>query len=303
MEREAEFTGRKVQDAVQEGLNALGKTLDDVEIKIVSNGGLFKKAKVVILYDDGKTEEQVQRERQEQEAQKAAERAAEEAKRKQAEAADEANGEPHWSGAPVKREPNLAREKGAKPPRKERKSESGAANAGEEESVERADRKPHEKKKQRESVPPTEEQIELAKNFLTELLAHMKIEGTVEVTVSDGMRINVNTEDARVIGHRGEVLDAMQQLVSAQVNTAHGKFVHVTVDGLGYRDRRKDSLESLARRMADKAVRTHRKVSLDAMNSADRRIVHAALGERDDVFTKSEGHDPARRVVIIPKRR
>lgn len=79
--------------------------------------------------------------------------------------------------------------------------------------------------------------------------------------------------------------------------------MHITVDGLGYRDRRKDSLENLARRMAEKAVRTHRKVTLDAMNSADRRIIHAALGNREDVFTRSEGHDPARRVVIIPKRK
>ena len=131
----------------------------------------------------------------------------------------------------------------------------------------------------------------------------MHIEGEVAVTTDEGMRINVNTEDARVIGHRGEVLDAMQQLVSAQINTSHGKFVHVTVDGLGYRDRRKETLESLARRMPDKAVRTHRKVTLDAMNSADRRIVHAALGDREDVFTRSEGHDPARRVAIIPKRK
>ena len=55
--------------------------------------------------------------------------------------------------------------------------------------------------------------------------------------------------------------------------------------------------------MADKAVRTHRKVTLDAMNSGDRRVIHAALGNRDDVFTRSEGHEPARRVAIIPKRK
>ena len=303
MEREAEFTGRKVQDAVQEGLQALGKTLDDVEIKIVSNGGLFKKAKVVIMYDDGKTEEQARQERQAEEEQK------EEQRRKEREAAEAADEQPRPSDADVKREPDRMRGAGAKsarPPRQQRKNESDTATAGEDDGKTEKpprDNKPHEKKNRRESVPPTEEQTEAARAFLTGLLERMKIEGTVEIAESDGMRINVNTEDARVIGHRGEVLDAMQQLISAQINTAHGKFVHVTVDGLGYRDRRKDSLESLARRMADKAVRTHRKVSLDAMNSADRRIVHAALGERDDVFTKSEGHDPARRVVIIPKRR
>ena len=162
---------------------------------------------------------------------------------------------------------------------------------------------PYRKKQNRESVLPTEEQLSLAKEFVTEMLSLMKIEGSVEIAVNEGMRVNLETEDARVIGHRGEVLDSMQQLISSIINNTHGKFVHVTVDGLGYRDRRKETLEGLARRMADKAVRIRRKVSLDAMNSADRRIVHAALGEREDVFTRSEGHEPARRVVIVPKRR
>ena len=144
--------------------------------------------------------------------------------------------------------------------------------------------------------------MEQSKTFVSELLSKMNISGKVETVVDEGLRINVDTEDARVIGHRGEVLDAIQQLVSSVINTSHGKFVHITVDGLGYRDRRKETLENLARRMADKAARIRRKVTLDAMNSADRRIVHAALGEREDVFTRSEGHEPNRKVAIIPKR-
>ena len=171
------------------------------------------------------------------------------------------------------------------------------------ENAEQSEEKRYRKKQNRESVLPTEEQLSLAKEFVTEMLSLMKIEGSVEIAVNEGMRVNLETEDARVIGHRGEVLDSMQQLISSIINNTHGKFVHVTVDGLGYRDRRKETLEGLARRMADKAVRIRRKVSLDAMNSADRRIVHAALGEREDVFTRSEGHEPARRVVIVPKRR
>lgn len=315
MEREAEFTGKKVQDAVNEGLQTLGLTLDDdVEIKILSNGGLFKKAKVVIKYDDGKTEEEVLAEKAAQ-TQKAS-----------ASVSEPPADEPQWGSAPTKREPSTVANFGRsqttpraksekRAPRDEQTDEEQPSEGKKQErrredrqqqtrrADKTADEKTREKKKQRESVPPTEEQIELAKTFLTELLSRMRIEGNVEIVADEGMRVNVVTEDARVIGHRGEVLDAMQQLVSAQINTAHGKFVHVTVDGLGYRDRRKETLEGMARRMADKAVRTHRKVALDAMNSADRRIVHAALGDRDDVFTKSEGHDPARRVVIIPKRK
>lgn len=293
MERVAEFIGKKVQDAVDEGLKTLGISLDDADIKIISNGGLFKKAKVEIRYDDKlaknppaeqKKEEPKKAEPKKAEPKKEQPKAEEPAK-KQNKAAEHED-EPRWGSAPVKREPTTVSDFGKE--RKEPKKE------------ERREPRP---KKQRETALPTEEQIAAAKDFVTELLAKMNIAGGVEIVVEDGMRVNIDTDDSRIIGHRGEVLDSIRQFLSAMINTTHGNFVHVTVDGLGYRDRRKETLESLARRMADKAVRSHRKVTLDPMNSADRRIVHAALGERDDVFTRSEGHDPARRVAIIPKRK
>lgn len=311
MERVAEFIGKKVQDAVDEGLKTLGISLDDADIKIISNGGLFKKAKVEIRYDDKlaknppveqkkeefkkeepKKAEPKQEETKREECKKEQPKVEESAKKQKQETkprenkAAEPEDEPRWGSAPVKREPTTVSDFGKE--RKEPKKE------------ERREPRP---KKQRETALPTEEQIAAAKDFVTELLAKMNIAGGVEIVVEDGMRVNIDTDDSRIIGHRGEVLDSIRQFLSAMINTTHGNFVHVTVDGLGYRDRRKETLESLARRMADKAVRSHRKVTLDPMNSADRRIVHAALGERDDVFTRSEGHDPARRVAIIPKRK
>ena len=286
MERVVEFVGKKVQDAVDEGLKTLGISLDDADIKIISNGGLFKKAKVEIRYDDGLTEEEAAA-AEEKKAQEKAKAEAEEKKAQEKSGAPE--DEPRWGSAPVKREPTVK-------PRTERKNEKTEENKEQ-------PRKENKERKPRETVLPTDEQVAAAKEFVTELLAKMNIEGTAEVVVDEGLRVNVDTEDARVIGHRGEVLDSIAQVVSAVVNASHGKFVHVTVDGLGYRDRRKETLESIAARMADKAVRTHRKVTLDPMNSADRRIIHAALGDREDVFTRSEGHEPARRVAIIPKRK
>ena len=311
MERVAEFIGKKVQDAVDEGLKTLGISLDDADIKIISNGGLFKKAKVEIRYDDKlaknppveqkkeefkkeepKKAEPKQEETKREECKKEQPKVEESAKKQKQETkprenkAAEPEDEPRWGSAPVKREPTTVSDFGKE--RKEPKKE------------ERREPRP---KKQRETALPTEEQIAAAKDFVTELLAKMNIAGGVEMVVEDDMRVNIDTDDSRIIGHHGEVLDSIRQFLSAMINTTHGNFVHVTVDGLGYRDRRKETLESLARRMADKAVRSHRKVTLDPMNSADRRIVHAALGERDDVFTRSEGHDPARRVAIIPKRK
>lgn len=299
MRQEVEFTGKKVQDAVSEGLKTLGLSLDDADVKILSNGGLFKKAKVLICYDDGLSEAD------------AAAKKAEEQKAREQKAQEELShlggapeNEPHWGSAPVKREPTTSPDFGKKKenvPKSERQPR--APKREYEHDPQEGEKAPKRKKKERESADPTEEQIALAKDFAENLLQRMHIEGTVEIAVQDGMCVNVQTEDARIIGHRGEVLDAVQQLISSLINSEHGKYVHVSVDGLGYRDRRKDTLQHLAERMAEKAVRTHRKVSLDAMNSADRRVVHAALGDRDDVFTKSEGHEPQRRVVIIPKKR
>lgn len=310
MEKVVEFTGKKVQDAVDEGLKALGITLDDADIKIISNGGLFKKAKVAIRYE-AKEEEVAPAPKAEAEKPAEPKKAEPKSENKKAdgkksEKQTPPEGEPHWGTAPVKREPTTAPNFGKnaeKAEGEEEKAEKAPERKKEKPQNKKREEKERAPKKPRESAVPTEAQIAFAKNFLTELLGHMNVEGTVEITVDGGMRINLNTEDSRVIGHRGEVLDSMQQLVSSLINTSHGSFVHVTVDGLGYRDRRKETLEGMARRMADKAVRIHRKVTLDPMNSADRRVIHAALSEREDVFTRSEGHEPARRVAIIPKRK
>lgn len=310
MKRTVEFTGKKVQDTVSEGLKTLGITLDDADISIIAQGGLFKKAKIAITYDDGLTEEQA-----EEAAKKAKE--AEEEKKAAEKKATPPEDEPQWGSAPVKREPTVTSdfgksEKAEKPAREKaektakekparEKSEKPAREKREPAETESEEEKQNASKK--EHVLPTQEQIEFTQKFMDGLVTRMGIEGSVEITVDDGMRINVNTEDSRVIGHRGEVLDSIQQVVSSLINTSHDKYIHITVDGLGYRGRRKETLEAMAKRMADKAVRTHRKVTLDSMNSADRRIIHSALGERTDVFTRSEGHEPARRVAIIPKRR
>ena len=303
MQKSVEFIGKKVEEAVEAGLKELGIDIDDADIKILERGGLFKKAKVLITYDDGKTEEEV---KAEEEAKKAAK--AEEAKK------EAPIDEPHFKDAPVKREPTLnpsfgkheeASEEVPAPQPSQSKGGKGKGGKGKSEKAAKAvkDQKPQKPRQERPSAEPTEAQIETAKTFLSELLSKMNIEGQVEIKVEDGLRINIDTEDSRVIGHRGEVLDAFSQLVSTRINTTHGSFVHVSVDGLGYRGRRKETLESIARRMADKATRTHRRVALDAMNSADRRIIHATLAESETVFTRSEGSEPNRRVVIVPKRR
>ena len=146
-------------------------------------------------------------------------------------------------------------------------------------------------------------QVALAKDYLSKLLGLMKIEAEIVVDTSHGsIDVDLVSEDSAVIGHRGEVLDALQILTKRAVEEGEDKFVHVNVDSRNYRVKREQSLVSLANKMAAKCVRTGRKVVLEPMNNTHRKIIHATLSANDKVITKSEGREPNRKVVIIPKR-
>jgi spoIIIJ-associated protein len=103
-----------------------------------------------------------------------------------------------------------------------------------------------------------------------------------------------------LIGRHGQTIDAVQVLASAIVGGSGEARRDVVVDAAGYRDRRRRTLESLALRCAEEAVRTGARVELEAMSAAERKIVHTALQDRGDVTTESEGDEPNRRVVVEP---
>lgn len=108
--------------------------------------------------------------------------------------------------------------------------------------------------------------------------------------------------DESLVGARGETLDAIEHLAMLAANAGDGhNNVHVDLDCGGYRARMNDSLIAAASEAADKAVATGKRVEMPAMSSSNRRVVHAALSERADVITRSEGKDPHRFIVIIPK--
>jgi spoIIIJ-associated protein len=103
-----------------------------------------------------------------------------------------------------------------------------------------------------------------------------------------------------LIGRHGQTIDAVQVLASAIVGGSGDERREVVVDAAGYRDRRRRTLESLALRSAEEAVRTDSAVELEPMSAAERKIVHTALQDREDVTTSSEGDEPNRRVVVEP---
>ena len=143
-------------------------------------------------------------------------------------------------------------------------------------------------------------------NFLNDVFAAMDLKVTVEMTVdSEEEVININLvgDDMGVlIGKRGQTLDSLQYLISLVANKESDKYYRVKLDTENYRDRRKATLESLAKNIAYKVKRTRRPVSLEPMNPYERRIIHSALQNDKYVCTKSEGEEPFRHVVVLLKK-
>lgn len=144
------------------------------------------------------------------------------------------------------------------------------------------------------------------KAFLNDVFAAMNVEVLVKINYNEEereMNIDLTGEDmGMLIGKRGQTLDSLQYLVSLVTNKETEEYVRVKVDTENYRERRKATLENLARNMAHKAKRIRKSVSLEPMNPYERRIIHAALQDDKYVTTHSEGDEPYRRVVIVPKK-
>ncbi len=140
---------------------------------------------------------------------------------------------------------------------------------------------------------------ELANGILERM--GLKCRGTAEE--KDGtLYVEIKGEDSgTAIGYRGEALDALQYLLLTYLNQEKFDFKKVVVDSENYREKRKETLTALALRLAEKAQRTCRKVSLEPMNPFERRIIHSALADSEIATTESEGEDFDRHVVIIPK--
>ena len=143
-----------------------------------------------------------------------------------------------------------------------------------------------------------------AQKFLMDVTDRMgvKVDVYVDDSKADNLSIHMIGDTLGIlIGRRGETLDALQYLTSLQVNKGREGYIRVTLDTENYRAKREDSLRRLAQRMANRAVKTGRKVVLEPMNPYERRVLHTALQNHPAVTTHSEGEEPNRRVVIMLK--
>ncbi len=333
-----EASAKTVQEAIAAGLEALGVSISDVTVETIDEGskglfGLFgsRLAKVRLTVKEEEedilsvlTEEKPAPKKPE--AKKAEPRKPEPKKPEPARTpqpaaeapkpAEAAAPEKPEKPAPARRSAPKAENAGEEAPKqprpRRRKAERPAAEAAE-------PKEPKEPKKPLPPKPPVKplekpvvtmlanEQVEpdsaagKAQAFLRELTRLMGVE--VDVAVGNDQEGNVfvqMTGDTLgvLIGRRGETLDALQYLTSLKVNRGQEGYTRVTLDTENYRAKREDTLIRLANRMANRAVKTGRRVSLEPMNPYERRIIHSALQANDAVDTHSEGEEPNRHVVI-----
>lgn len=144
------------------------------------------------------------------------------------------------------------------------------------------------------------------RDFLDDVFKAMELKVVINMEINDDEDlININLEGDNMgvlIGKRGQTLDSLQYLISLVANKESEKYYRVKLDTENYRDRRKATLESLAKNIAYKVKRTRKAVSLEPMNPYERRIIHSALQNDKYVTTKSDGEDPFRHVVVILKK-
>ena len=311
--KQYEFTARTEDEAVELGLQELGVSIADVDVTVVEEGskglfGLFGSRPVKIRMTLKDTEEDpladlLEDKPAKKESEKKAEKKAEKTEKKaekKAEKAEEKTEKKAEKKPEAKPEKKKAEKKAE--PKEEKKAEKPA------EKAEKPEIRPMEKPEV--TMIPAEEldadsPAGIAHAFLMELTKLMGVDVTIDMgTDAEGNVFGYINGDTLgiLIGRRGETLDAVQYLTSLKVNRGRDSYTRVTLDTENYRAKREDTLIRLANRMANRALRTGRKVSLEPMNPYERRIIHYALQQTEGVDTHSEGEEPNRHVVITQKK-
>ncbi len=192
--------------------------------------------------------------------------------------------------------------------RKPEKTEDAAAPRQEKAAAPAEEAKAPKKKAEKPQLTPEkiEEINEKAMVFLKDVFKAMNLNVDIAASYSDEtgiLTINMEGEDmGMLIGKRGQTLDSLQYLVSLVVNKGIDGYIHVKADTENYRERRKQTLENLAKNISGKVKRTRKSVTLEPMNPYERRIIHSSLQNDRFVTTYSEGEEPYRRVVVALKK-
>ena len=287
-----DVTGKTEDEAIQSALAQLKMDRDDVSVEILerAKAGFLgigsAPARVRVSYDDGKAEEV-----------KPVEKPAAPKPEKKVEPASAPKAVPMYAPEVLqKKEPRAAKEeRSGRPAREERRERAPRA--------ERAERPaPQPKPIVDLGEECHDEKSEQIRAFLKGLLEHMDSAAEVKVYESEKGRYKVFLEGEKLgalIGRRGETLDAIQQLTNYSINRGSEKNrARVQVDAENYREKREQSLERLAEKVAGKVTKYRRNVTLEPMNAYERHVIHTALQDTPSVTTFSIGTEPNRSVVV-----
>ena len=160
--------------------------------------------------------------------------------------------------------------------------------------------------KEEKHVEVTQETKDACEKFLIDVLKTMGMEVKITSSIDEDGALCIDMEGENMgilIGKRGQTLDSLQYLTNRVANKMQEGYVRVKLDTENYRQRRKETLENLAKNIAHKVKRTKKSVSLEPMNPYERRIIHSALQGDKYVSTHSEGEEPYRRVVVTLNRK
>ena len=271
-----DMTGKTEDEAIRRALEQLGKERDDVSVEILerARSGFFgfggSPATVRVSYDDGQPEPKQ-----------------EEKKPEEKPAAPAAEKKPVYCAEVLQKKESRAKNR---PERENRRGERPA----------RAEKPAREPVDLGEEV--RDEKSEQVRAFLNGLLEHMDAKAEVKVYEVEKGRYKVILEGEKLgalIGRRGETLDAIQQLTNYSINRGgESKRARVQIDAENYREKREESLERLAQKVAGKVVKYRRNVTLEPMNAYERHVIHTALQDAQYISTFSIGTEPNRRVVV-----
>ena len=263
-----DMTGKTEDEAIRRALEQLGLERDDVSVEILERaksgflgiGG--SPATVRVSYDDGQPEP--------------------------------VKPEPKAEKKPVYCAEVLQKEVRA------REKQEREAKRGERRAEPKAEKAPREPAMLGEEI--RDEKSEQIRTFLSGLLEHMDAKAEVKVYEIEKNRYKVILEGEKLgalIGRRGETLDAIQQLTNYSINRGgESKRARVQIDAENYREKREESLERLAQKVAGKVVKYRRNVTLEPMNAYERHVIHTALQDTQYITTFSIGTEPNRRVVV-----
>ena len=290
------FTARSVEEAKEMAAEKFGKKISEIRFEILDEGkkGLFgigsKEAKVKATVADGAP------------VQETAPKAAPEAPKTTT--APEKKAEPATKTVaaekPVVTTETKAAEKAAEPVKAEGTEQKNADEA--ESAPEALDEEAYSLDNFTliEDEALINPKVKLAMDYITSILRAMDVDVEFKVYQNEtGAVINLESDNnGTIIGRRGETLDSIQYLCSIIANKGDKDYYRITIDCLGYRNKRKDTLEQLAAKVAKSVLRTGRSQPLEPMNPYERRVIHSAISNIEGVSSRSVGEEPYRKIII-----